>query len=219
MFDTILFDLDGTLTDSAEGIINSVKYAFAKMGIQQPDNNTLQKFIGPPLSASFKEYCNFDSTQIEQAIAYYREYFSVKGIFENRVYNGIPSVLESLKHKNKTLIVATSKPEVYAKRILLHFDIARYFDIIAGSTLTEERNTKAKVLEYAFTQGNITDKNKAVLIGDRKHDVIGAHDIGIKCIGVLYGYGTSDELTEYGADYILETVKDIEKFFKDRKGV
>ncbi len=217
MYNTILFDLDGTLTDSGEGIINSIKYALHKMGIQLPDDTVLKNFIGPPLSVSFREYCNFDSVQTEKAIAYYREYFSEKGIFENRVYDGIPAVLESLKSKNYTLIVATSKPEVYAGRILEHFDIAEYFDITAGSTLTEERNSKSKVLEYAFKTANITDKSKAVLIGDRKHDIIGAHELGIKCIGVLYGYGTKDELTEYGADYLLDTVKDIEDFFN--KGV
>ncbi|MBQ2152152.1 MAG: HAD-IA family hydrolase [Clostridia bacterium] len=199
MYNTILFDLDGTLTDSGEGIINSIKYALRKMGVEPPDDTVLKNFIGPPLSVSF------------------REYFSEKGIFENRVYDGIPAVLESLKSKNYTLIVATSKPEVYAGRILEHFDIAEYFDITAGSTLTEERNSKSKILEYAFKTANITDKSKAVLIGDRKHDIIGAHELGIKCIGVLYGYGTKDELTEYGADYLLDTVKDIEDFFN--KGV
>ena len=217
MYNTILFDLDGTLTDSGEGIINSIKYALRKMGVEPPDDTVLKNFIGPPLSVSFREYCNFDSVQTEKAIAYYREYFSEKGIFENRVYDGIPAALESLKSKNYTLIVATSKPEVYAGRILEHFDIAKYFDITAGSTLTEERNSKSNVLEYAFKTANITDKSKAVLIGDRKHDIIGAHELGIKCIGVLYGYGTKDELTEYGADYLLDTVKDIEDFFN--KGV
>jgi len=217
MFDTILFDLDGTLTDSGEGIINSVKYALDKMNIQPPDNTVLKNFIGPPLSVSFREFCNFNSEQTEKAIAYYREYFPEKGIFENRVYDGIPSVLESLKSKNYTLIVATSKPEVYAKRILKHFDIAKYFDIIAGSTLTEERNSKSKVLEYAFSKAGINDKSKAVLIGDRKYDILGAHELGIKCIGVLYGYGTKDELIQYGADFLLDTVEDIEEFFN--KGV
>ena len=208
----ILLDLDGTVTDSAEGVTNSVAYALEKLGCPVEDKSTLLKFIGPPLSESFKEFYGFDESTVSRGIEYYREYYTDKGIFENNLYNGMEQLLKSLKAAGKTVILATSKPEIYARRILDRFNISRYFDIIAGSTLDVDRNTKTDVLKYILQTVEISDLSEAVMVGDRKHDIIGAHDIGIKCIAILYGYGNEAEFIEYGADYILNTVADLEKF-------
>ena len=208
----ILLDLDGTVTDSAEGVINSVAYSLEKLGYPVEDKSTLMKFIGPPLTESFKDFYDFDEETIELGVKYYREYYTDKGIFENRLYDGIPKLLKTLKKHNRTVILATSKPEVYAKRILDRFGISEYFDLIAGSTLNAERNTKTDVLKYALKEAGIEDLSTAVMVGDRKHDIIGAHDVGLECISILYGYGNEAEFKEYGAEFIVGTVGQLERF-------
>ena len=208
----ILLDLDGTVTDSAEGVINSVAYSLEKLGYPVEDKSTLMKFIGPPLTESFKDFYNFDEDTIELGVKYYREYYTDNGIFENRLYDGIKELLKTLKENGKTVILATSKPEGYAKRILEHFNVSQYFDLIAGSTFDAERNTKTDVLKYALKESGIEDLGTAVMVGDRKHDIIGAHDVGLACAAILYGYGNETEFKEYGADFIVDTVKDLEKF-------
>jgi len=208
----ILLDLDGTVTDSAEGVINSVAYALEKLGCPVDDKSTLMKFIGPPLTESFKEFYGFDENTISRGVGYYREYYTDTGIYQNRLYDGIEHLLKTLKANGKTVILATSKPEVYARRILDRFNVSRYFDIIAGSTLDAERNTKTDVLKYILQTAGMSDLSEAVMVGDRKHDIIGAHDVGLGCIAILYGYGNQAEFEEYGADYIINTVEDLEKF-------
>lgn len=212
MYDCILFDLDGTVADSAEGVINSVYYALCKLGITVEDKSTLKKFIGPPLSTSFKEFYDFDNDTIEAGIRFYREYYTDKGINEAQIYDGIEKLLRKLRENGKKIILATSKPEVFAVRILENFGVAELFDVIAGSTLDEERNTKAMVIQYALDTAGIKDLSEVLMIGDRKHDVIGAAEIGVKCAYILYGYGTREEAVEYSADYIVDTVEDLEKF-------
>lgn len=211
MFKYILFDLDGTLTDAAEGITNSVKYALKKFGIEEKDNIKLRKFLGPPLLTSFKEIYGFTPEQAQKAVEYYREYFTPHGIFENEVYDGIPELLEYLKSQGKILIVATSKPEPFAKKIAKHFDLAKYFDLIAGSNLDNTRCKKAQVIEYAFETLGIKDRKQAIMVGDREHDIIGAHQAGIKSIGVLYGYAFKGELEKAGADFIAAAPEDIKR--------
>jgi len=208
-FQNILFDLDGTLTDPGIGITNSVIYALKKYNIEVSDRSELYKFIGPPLLDSFMRFYGFTEEEARRAIDYYREYFSVKGLFENAVYEDIPALLKDLKDKGKTLIVATSKPQVFAEQILEHFKIDKYFSFIGGSTLEETRTQKAEVIEYVLETMNISDFSKTVMIGDREHDVIGAKKVGIKSIGVLYGYGSRDELEKAGADYIVRSVREI----------
>lgn len=208
-YEYILFDLDGTLTDSGIGIINSVEYALEKCGIEVKDKNELYKFVGPPLTDSFERYYDFSKEEANTAIKYYREYFREKGMFENLVYDGIEKLLKELKVNNKKLIVATSKAEVFAKQILEHFNIAEYFSYIAGSNLDGTRVKKAEVIKYALESCNIEDLSKTIMVGDREHDIIGAKEVGLKCIGVLYGYGDRDELEKAGADLIVETVSDV----------
>lgn len=197
------------MTDPGIGITNSVIYALKKYNIEVSDRSELYKFIGPPLLDSFMRFYGFTEEEARRAIDYYREYFSVKGLFENAVYEDIPALLKDLKDKGKTLIVATSKPQVFAEQILEHFKIDKYFSFIGGSTLEETRTQKAEVIEYVLETMNISDFSKTVMIGDREHDVIGAKKVGIKSIGVLYGYGSRDELEKAGADYIVRSVREI----------
>ncbi len=209
MYDILLFDLDGTLTDPAEGITNSVAYALNKFGIEVQDKRELYKFIGPPLVVAFAEYYGMSYEDSEKATAFYRETFRVKGLFENRVYDGVVDVLKTLKARGKKLVIATSKPEEFTLRILKHFDLFKYFDFVAAATFDATRNTKDKVIAFALESLNIADKSKVVMIGDRHHDIDGAKENGIDSIGVLYGFGDRKELTEAGATYIAENVEDI----------
>lgn len=210
MYQNILFDLDGTLTDPGTGITNSVAYSLQKFGINIECREELYKFIGPPLSVSFKEFYGFNDEKAKLAVKYYREYFSEKGLFENEVYPDTADLLSSLKNNGKTVILATSKPEVFAERILKHFDLLKYFDCICGSTLDESRNSKADVISYALEKAGIVSPSECIMIGDRKHDIIGAKSNCIKSIGVLYGYGSKEELACAGADRIVCTMNELE---------
>ena len=212
MYDYLLFDLDGTLTDPGEGITNSVVYALKKWGIEVADKRELYVFIGPPLSASFKQYFGFSDADALKCVDYYREYFRDRGIFENKVYDGIPALLEALKQNGKKLILATSKPEKFAKQILDHFDLSKYFDFVAGASMDESRNKKADVIRYALDSLHITDTSRVLMIGDREQDVTGAKICGLDSLGVLYGYGDLAEHTSAGATYIAENVADILKY-------
>lgn len=200
----ILFDLDGTLTDPMMGITKSVRYALNYYGISVNDLNDLLPFIGPPLRDSFREFYGFDANKANDAVIKYREYFATKGIFDNKVYKGIPECLQTLKDAGKILLIATSKPERFAKQITEYFDLAKYFDFVGGSEFNG-REKKADVINYVLTENQI-NVDDAIMVGDRKHDIIGAHDNDIPCVGVLYGYGSLDELSANHADYIVETV-------------
>lgn len=213
-YSTILFDLDGTLTDPGLGITNSVAYALNKFGIEVPDRTALYQFIGPPLRDSFMEYYGFSPEQAEDAIATYREYFSVEGLFENEVYPGIPELLARLKASGKTLIVATSKPEEFSRRILEHFGLLDFFTFVAGATMDGSRGTKIQVMEHAISTCGV-DVSDAVMIGDRKFDILGAKHFGLASVGVLFGYGSREELTEAGADALAESVEELTSLFTE----
>lgn len=208
-YDVILFDLDGTLTDSSPGIINSIIYALNKYGISVADTAVLRKFLGPPLHESFKEHFGFDDEKAMEAVHYYREYFSTKGLLENEVYDGVYELLKCLSDNGKRLVVATSKPQQFTDRIMKHFDLEKYFEFIAGSNMDGTRSKKAEVIEYALNKCRITDRSNVVMVGDRKHDIIGAKIVGIDSIGVEYGYGDYDELNTAGATYIVKTVNEL----------
>ena len=208
-YEVVLFDLDGTLTDPGAGITNSVAYALKKYGILTEDRTKLYKFIGPPLHESFEVFYGFSEEQAKEAVDYYREYYSDRGIFENVVYEGIKELLVQLKEAGKTLLVATSKPEMFARMILEHFGLTKYFDYIAGANMDGSRTRKDEVILYALMEGDVTDLSKAVMIGDREHDILGAKKVGVDSAGVLYGYGSLEELRAAGADYIVERVEDI----------
>lgn len=209
----LLFDLDGTLTDPFIGITRSVQHALAYYGIVENNLQRLAPFIGPPLIDSFQEMYQFSEEQAKEAVNHYREYFSEKGWCENEVYPGIPELLKRLQEEGRRLYVATSKPTPFAVNILEHFNLSRYFESIEGATLDHTRSQKTEVMQYLLAQAGITEKGKAVMIGDRKFDVIGAHEVGMECIGVLYGYGSREELVAAKADYIVSSVADLSGLF------
>ena len=210
MSQVILFDLDGTLTESGEGIINCVQYALEKLGKKEEHPENLQCFIGPPLKEQFMKYAGLSEEEGEKAVVYYRERYTTTGIFENRLYPKIPELLELLKINNKILAVASSKPEVYVKQILEHFQIADYFTAIVGSELDGRRTEKAEVIEEALRRMHLEEeRDKVLMVGDRSHDVQGAISCGLQCIGVAYGYGSREELEKAGAVYIADSVEDL----------
>ena len=208
MDETILFDLDGTLTDPKEGITRCVQYALESFGICEPERSRLECFIGPPLKEQFMEYAGLNEKQAVMAVEKYRERFQPTGMFENRVYDGIPEMLESLRSARFRLAVATSKPEVFACRIPEHFGLRDFFEIIVGSELSGARTRKGEVIMEALRRLG-TDAAHAVMVGDRMHDVLGAHEAGLFSIGVLFGYGSQQELTQAGADWICPSVRDL----------
>lgn len=207
----ILFDLDGTITDSAPGIVASAKYALSKFGIYENDISVLQKFVGPPLVNAFTEIYGFSREKSIQAVKYYREYYPDYGIFECTVYDGIRCVFEGLKKQGKQIILATAKPELYTQRILDHFDLAKYFDLVAGSDFENTRTEKEEIIAYALKQAKIENTSDCIMVGDRYYDIKGAHVNNIEAIGVLYGYGSKEELNALGAEYLVNTVHDLGK--------
>ena len=207
IYDNILFDLDGTLTDPGIGITNSVMYALKHFGIEVKERNQLYKFIGPPLLESFKTFYGFSDEQAQEGLKYYRTYYADKGIFENSVYEGLEDLLCALKRAGKKVMMATSKPEPFAIQIMKHFNLDGYFDFIGGSTLDEMRTNKAEVIQYVLDSYNVRDLGKTVMVGDREYDILGAKKCKLASIGICYGYGSRDELQQAGADEILETVQ------------
>ena len=197
-YKNVLFDLDGTLTDPAEGITNSLMHAQRRLGRAVSPREELYVFIGPPLIETFMSEWGLTRAESQQALLYYREYFTDRGIFENTPYPGIRETLGELKGAGLRLFVATSKPEPLSLRILEHFDLLKYFEAVAGSTMDEQRTKKGEVIAYALSTFQL-DPNETVMVGDRKHDVLGARENGLPCVGVLYGYGSRAELTEAGA--------------------
>ena len=206
-WEVILFDLDGTLTDPKAGITKSVAYALDFFGIKTEDLDDLCCFIGPPLKDSFMNYRGLCEADAITAIEKYREYFKDTGLFENEIYNGIEGMLQKLSAAGRHLVVATSKPKIFADRILEYFKIAQYFKVVCGSELDGTRSKKSEVIQYALEKAGVTDLDKAVMVGDREHDVIGANQAGIPCVGVLYGYGSREEFEKAGAALIVESVE------------
>jgi phosphoglycolate phosphatase len=215
-FSYILFDLDGTLTDSKPGILNCVQYALEQCGMPEPDQEKLMPFVGPPLIESFQSFCGMSPEEATFAVSKYRERFGTVGMFENAVYAGIPQLLEQLQNQGYRLAVATSKPEVYTLQILEHFQLTHFFTVIAGSDIHVEGETKADIIRLALRRLHLPEEhpNGVVMVGDRKHDLIGSHRCGIPCIGVRYGYAPEGELEAYQAEWIVEDVKALAAFFQ-----
>ncbi len=203
----IFFDLDGTLTDPGIGITNAVMYALERYGIHVAERSELYPFIGPPLVDSFMRFYHFSAADARAAVDVYREYFAEKGIFENEVYPGIPALLARLRGAGLKLVIATSKPEEFAVRIAEHFGLAQYFDCIAGAAMDETRTEKWEVIAYALDRCGVADRASVLMVGDREHDVRGAARCGLACLGVLYGYGSREELESAGACAAVPTVE------------
>ena len=210
----LLFDLDGTLTDPKIGITRCVAYALESFGIQVSDLDTLTCFIGPPLVDSFMEYYSLSKEDALKALEKYRERFRTIGLFENSVYPGIEEFLKELTALGFQLILATSKPHIYAEQILSYFHLESYFTFLAGSELDGTRAKKGEVIAYALEKCQISDLSQALMIGDRKHDILGAKENHIDSMGVLFGYGDREELLLAGADYIMENIEEMRSFFK-----
>lgn len=215
MYKYILFDLDGTLTDPAEGITNSVAYALNRYGIKVEDKKQLYSFIGPPLVDSFANFYGFSKEKSREAVDVYREYFAGKGIFENKVYDGVREMLNNLKKAGFKLAVASSKPELYVRRILERFDLEKYFCFVGGATMDETRVAKNQVIEYVLKNMGVTEKKKVLMVGDRKFDVLGARQMGIDALAVLYGYGTNDEFREIKEENLADSPIQVEKFIME----
>jgi phosphoglycolate phosphatase len=212
----ILFDLDGTLTDPKQGITKSVQYALSKFNIIEDNLDKLEPFIGPPLAHSFMEMYAFSESEAKTAIAYYREYFQDKGIFDNKLYAGMKELLELLTIQQRVLMVATSKPTVFAERILSYFNIESYFQYTCGSHLDGTRIDKTEIIKHILDEKNLTI-DSTLMIGDRKHDIIGAHNNGMASIGVGYGYGSEAELSGIKPTFYVKTVEELIEIFQ--KGV
>lgn len=211
-YDFILFDLDGTLSDPKIGITKSVQFALDQMGIRIDNLDELDVFIGPPLQQSFSDYYSFDEAQTQIAIKHYRERFSDVGMYENTLYDHIPALLQELKENGHTLVVATSKPTVFAKEILKYFNIHHHFDLIVGSNLDGTRTSKTEIIQYILDHYGQQTSEAFIMIGDRKHDIIGAHNTGIDSIGVTYGYGSIEEITQINPTFYVSTVLELKDF-------
>ena len=213
-FKYILFDLDGTLTDPKEGITKSVQYALKSFGIDEPDLDKLIPFIGPPLVESFHDFYSFTPEMQVRGVEKYREYFRNGGIFQNQVLPGVPEMLAQLKHAGKIISLATSKPEPFARQILEHFSLTSYFDEIVGCGMDESRGTKREVIEEVFLRLHMGEEEKAeaVMVGDRKHDVLAAKACGIATVGLTFGYAAEGELEAAGADVIISSFNELTQY-------
>jgi len=205
----ILFDLDGTLTDPKEGITKCVQYALSHFDIHVDDLDTLTPFIGPPLDESFIKFYGLSKEDANRAVTLYRERFREIGMLENKVISGIPEVLSNLRDHGMTLHVATSKPTVFASEILKNFNLNHYFESIVGSNLDGTRSAKKEIIDFIMQQQNLNSQ-EVVMIGDRMHDIIGAKKVHVDSIGVTFGYGSEEELSNAGATYIVHSPEKLE---------
>jgi len=205
----ILFDLDGTLTDPGVGITKAVQYALKKNNIVEESLSTLEKFIGPPLKDSFVEFYSFNEKMVSDSIQYFREYFRKNGIFENEIYSGILDLLGELRNRDCKVVVATSKPTVFANTVLKNFGMMKYFDLVVGSNLDGTLGNKAEIINYVIENLKIKNLEETIMIGDRKYDIIGAEKNNIDSIGVLYGYGSLEELEAARPTYIVDSISQL----------
>ena len=205
----LLFDLDGTVADNSEGVCKSFEYALNYYGIKVESLAELSPVIGPPLIDSFMDMYSFSEEKAVEAVAKYRERYADTGIFECLIYPGMDKLFESLTGRGYKIVLATSKPEVFARRILDHFNLSKYFHFIAGAEIGGKISKKEDVIRHILDSLNITDVSQCLMIGDRKFDLIGAEHFGMDAMGVLYGFGDLEELSSYPNVGIAETVEDI----------
>ncbi|MFK3908898.1 HAD family hydrolase [Pseudomonas monteilii] len=209
---TILFDLDGTLTDPRLGITRSIQHALARLGIDEPDLTRLEPFIGPPLLQAFMQFYGFDEAKAWDAVNHYRERFRVTGLYENQVFEGIPALLSTLAGQGRTLYIATSKPWEFAREIARHFAFDRHFKMIYGSELDGTRTNKVELIRHLLDEERL-DPAQTLMIGDRKHDLIGARNNGLQSVAVGYGFGSREELLAESPDFHFETLAQLHAAF------
>jgi len=208
-YQNILFDLDGTLTDPYEGITGGIKYAAREMGYPIKDESRLREAIGPSLAFAFGELIGMKEEEITEAIRQYRVYYSRQGALENEIYPGIRELLAELHAQGRHVILSSSKPEEFCTQILAHFDILKYFHFVGGNNFKEERPSKEAVIRHVMANCPDVTAENTLMVGDRCYDVTGSAKCGIACAGVLYGFGTREELEEAGAKYIVKTVDEL----------
>ena len=211
-YPNVLFALDGTLTDPREGITRSIQYGLSKMGIDEPDLTQLEHFIGPPLLQAFMATYGFDEAKAWEAMGFYRERFAVTGLYENEVFEGVTPLLETLVAQGRQLFIATSKPQVYAREIARHFDFARHFKVIYGSELDGTRTNKVELIRHLMAEQGLNPAH-TLMIGDRKHDLIGARDNGLDAAAVGYGFGSFEELNSFAPKYHFQTLTELHQAF------
>lgn len=209
MYKYILFDLDGTLIEPKEGITKCVAYALNKLNISVDNLDDLTVFIGPPLIDSFMQYYHMTQAEAEQAVVYYRERFKERGVIECELYDNVEKTLKLLKELDIKIMLATSKPEIFAGKILERLDIAKYFDLIAGATLDGTRGEKSGVIKYVLDQFEINNLSEVAMVGDRKFDILGARKNNIDSIGVTYGYAIGNELIDNSPNYIINDILEL----------
>jgi len=210
-YNTIFFDLDGTLSDSAIGIIRCLKYSLEKFSIVENEEEKLRHYIGPSLTETYTKIYGMSDAQAVKATAFYRERFEREGIKENVMFEGVNHLLAGLKEQKKTMVIATAKPTEHAKQILEYYQIDHYFTVIAGSNFDGTREHKGEVIKFALSQLETPDVKNIIMVGDRQHDVLGAKENDLAVIGVGYGYGTIEELTEAKPDKIVSSVAELSK--------
>ncbi|MBQ7975456.1 MAG: HAD hydrolase-like protein [Clostridia bacterium] len=215
MYDIVFFDLDGTLTDPKTGITSCVQYALESFGICEPDKDKLIPFIGPPLKASFKDFYGMTDSDADKAVEKYRERFSSVGLYENEIFDGVEEMLEALKESGKTLALVTSKPYVYAKEILRHFDILKYFGEVFAPDLGDLHSEKTHIVARALESYGVENKKRMIMVGDRRMDITGAKDNGIASVGVRFGYAEENELEIAGADFFADSVPELKKILME----
>lgn len=215
----LLFDLDGTLMNTKEGIVKSVYYALDFLGVTEDEPEKLERFIGPPLDASFRDFYQMNETGVKRAVEKYRERYTKKGQYECEPYPGIPEMLRELKEKGNMLFVATSKPAVFAEEILRHHELSEYFDGISAATLDGTVSEKPDIIRAVLKKLPEVDKKDITMIGDRRFDILGAKECGIQSIGVRYGFPEPGELEEAEADSIADTVEQLRRILLEADGL
>lgn len=214
---TVVFDFDGTVADTAQGIFESVQYALQKLGLPPASEQTLRRFIGPPLPYSFREFGGLPDTLADQAVLYYRENYGDQGKFKLYFYDGIPELLQSLRSLGVRTCLASAKPDRFIQQILDHFDARSWFDCAQGMPMAEQSADKSGLILDVMNRVGAADREQVLMVGDTKFDMLGAKELGISALGVLYGYGSAEELTASGADFIVHSAKEIEEVVKGDK--
>lgn len=209
-YDTVIFDFDGTVADTGDGVFSSVRYALDKLGLSQPSEEEIRTFLGPPLDFSFRNVCKLDDETIEEAIRLYRTFYPEKGVYMFTLYDGMTELFKSLSDKGIKIAIASAKPEVFLKTAVSHAGIERFVGFVGGTTLENKDTSKASVIKRAMEAVG-AEPDKTLMVGDRCFDINSAKEVGIKSIGVLFGYGTKEELSQSCADYLVNSPDEILK--------
>lgn len=211
-FDAVLFDFDGTVADTGEGVFFCIRKAIERFGLRQPTEAEIRKFIGPPMVVSYKTlYPQLGDDEVQKLLVSFREDYVKTGLYKFRLYDGITELLKKLSESGIKTAVASSKPQKELERIITYSGIDKYIGAIVGADINYKDSDKATIVEDAMKKLGVEDKSRVLMVGDRKYDIVGAHKVGIACAAVLFGYGSREEFEEYKADYVVESFEEVEK--------